>query len=59
MRVWVGFRQPQREIPSFVVRIDVACNHLAMLPELQVKPCLLPAVINRRNRAKDNTGGKE
>lgn len=56
MRVWVGFRQP--EIPSFVVRINVACNHLATLPGLQVKPCWFPALINRRNRAKDNTEGK-
>lgn len=59
MRVWVALSQPKGEITSFVVRINVACNHLATLPELQVKPCSFPAVINRRNTAKDNTEGKE
>lgn len=58
MRVWVGSRQPKGEIPSFVVRINVACNHLAALPGLQVKPCCFPALISRRNRAKDNPEGK-
>lgn len=49
----------RRELTFFVVRINVACNHFATLPDLQVKPCLFPATINRRNTAKDNTEGKE
>lgn len=39
--------------------INVACNHFATLPDLQVKPCWFPAMINRRNTTKDNTEGKE
>lgn len=46
-------------IAFFVGRINVACNHFATLPDLQVKPCLFPAMINKRNMAKDNTEGKE
>lgn len=37
----------------------MACYHSATLPDLQVNGGSLPAVINRRNTAKGNTGGEE
>lgn len=46
-------------IAFFVVRINVACNHSATLPDLQVKLYLFLAMINGRNTAKDNSEGKD
>jgi len=47
------------EIAFFVVRINVAHTRSATLPDLQVKPCLFPAVVDRRNTTNDHTEGKE
>lgn len=46
-------------IEFFVVRINVACNHFATLPDVQVKLYLFLAVIKGRNTARDNSEGKD